>query len=89
MHVAKVSDIAYIQFLLAAQGAYACTEAAHGAPEMAHPPAHDAFVARFHRQPSDTAALWQEVMPSVQQTRGLLMLDDITLDKPYAGRSNG
>jgi len=31
-----------------------------------------------------TAALWQEVEPLVQRTHGLLVVDDTTLDKPYA-----
>lgn len=31
-----------------------------------------------------TAALWQEVEPLVQLTHGLLVIDDTTLDNPYA-----
>jgi len=84
MHSSKVSDIAYIQFLIAAQRVYTCTEAAQCVPEVSHPPAHDAFVRLLHRQPPDTAALWQEVAPYVRQATGLLILDDTTLDKPYA-----
>lgn len=84
MNAPKVSDIEYIQFLIAAQRVYTCTEAAQCAPATASPPAHDAFVRLLHRQPPDTAALWQEVAPYVQPTRGLLLLDDTTLDKPYA-----
>jgi putative transposase len=84
MNPPKVSDVDYIQFLLAAQQVYTCTEAAHCAPTQPNPPAHDAFVRLLHRQPPDTAALWQEVATFVQPTRGVVVLDDTTLDKPYA-----
>lgn len=84
MNMPKVVDVDYIQFLIAAQRVYTCTEAAHCTPEVVLPPAHDACVRLLHRQPPDTAALWQEVAPYVQPTRGVLILDDTTLDKPYA-----
>src|SRR4028118_123622 len=84
MNPAKVTDSDYIQFLIAAQRVYTCTEAAQCTPEVADPPAHDAFVRLLHRQPPDTAALWQEVVPYIRPQRGLLILDDTTLDKPYA-----
>lgn len=70
--------------MIAAQRVYTCTEAAQCAPATPHAPAHDAFVRLLHRQPPDTAALWQEVRPYVRPTTGLLVLDDTTLDKPYA-----
>ena len=38
----------------------------------------------FSRQPSDTEALWQEAKEFVDLQKGLLILDDTTLDKPYA-----
>jgi putative transposase len=38
------------------------------------------------RQPPDTEALWRETQGSVQKESGLLVLDDTTLDKPYARR---
>ncbi len=84
MNIPKVTDVAYIQFLIAAQRVYTCTEAAQCAPETPRPPAHDAFVRLLHRQPPDTAALWQEVQAFVHRQAGLLILDDTTLDKPYA-----
>lgn len=84
MNAPKVRDIDYIQFLIAAQRVYTCTEAAHCTPETVQPPAHDAFVRLLHRQPPNTVALWQEVASYVQPTRGVLILDDTTLDKPYA-----
>ena len=81
---AKVCDLDYIQFLLAAQTAYSCVEAAKtdGAPDC--PPAHDAYTRLLTRQPPDTEALWAETQPFVRKEGGLLVLDDSTLDKPHA-----
>ncbi len=84
MNAPRVTDVDYIQFLVAAQRVYTCTEAANCAPAGTQRPAHDAYVRLLHRQPPDTAALWQEVRPYVQPARGVLILDDTTLDKPYA-----
>jgi len=81
---AKVSDLDYIQFLLAAQTAFSCVEAARtdGAPD--NPPAHDAYTRLLTRQPPDTEALWTETQPFVHLATGLLVADDSTLDKPHA-----
>lgn len=83
---AKVTDLDYIQFLLCAQCVFSCVEAAKtdGAPD--DPPAHDAYTRLLSRQPPDTEALWQETTPFVEKEHGLLVLDDTTLDKPYAKR---
>jgi putative transposase len=80
MNAPKVSDVDYIQFLIAAQQVYTCTEAARCATTASH----DAYTRLLARLPPDTAALWQEVEPLVQKTEGLLVIDDTTLDKPYA-----
>ena len=80
MNAPKVSDIDYIQFLIAAQRVYTCTEAARCAAIASH----DAYTRLLSRLPPDTAALWREVEPLVQRTNGLLVVDDTTLDKPYA-----
>ena len=81
---AKVSDLDYIQFLLATHTAFSCVEAARtdGAPD--NPPAHDAYTRLLLRQPPDTEALWQETQEHVDKQHGLLVLDDSTLDKPHA-----
>jgi hypothetical protein len=84
MNAPKVDELDYIQFLIAARRVFTCTEAATCQPEQAAPPAHDAFTRLLSRQPPDTAALWQEVKSLVQQREGALLLDDSTLDKPYA-----
>ena len=80
MNPPKVSDVDYIQFLIAAQRVYTCTEAARCAGIASH----DAYTRLLSRLPPDTAALWQEVEPLIDKRRGLLVVDDTTLDKPYA-----
>jgi putative transposase len=70
--------------MIAAQKVFTCTEAARCQPEGAKAPSHDAFTRLLARQPPDTEALWQEVKGLVNLKEGLLVLDDTTLDKPYA-----
>ena len=60
------------------------TEAARVQPRAARAPAHDAFTRLLHRLEPDPATLWQEVEGQVERTRGVLVLDDSMLDKPYA-----
>lgn len=85
MNAAKCDDLDYIQFLIAAQAVYSTTEAARCDPrENAARPAHDAYTRLLQRQPPDTDALWAEVQGCVQLASGMLVVDDSTLDKPYA-----
>jgi putative transposase len=44
----------------------------------------DAYTRLLQRQPPDTDALWAEVHSCVQLAGGMLVVDDSTLDKPYA-----
>ena len=86
MNPPKCDEIDYIHFLIAAQRVFSCTEAARSQPGYGtgEAPAHDAFTRLLQRQPPDTEALWQEVEPHVEKPEGILVLDDTTLDKPYA-----
>jgi len=86
MNPPKCDDLDYIHFLIAAQRVFTCTEAARCQPEGDQAPAHDAFTRLLQRQPPDTAALWQEAKAFVNLRKGLLILDDTTLDQPYARR---
>ena len=86
MNAPRCSDHDYIAFLLAAQRVFSCTEAARCQPEAPAAPAHDAFTRLLTRVPPDTAALWDEARHLVRPQEGLLVLDDTTLDKPYARR---
>lgn len=84
MNPAKCDELDYIHFMIAAQKVFSCTEAARCQPEDEKAAAHDAFTRLLTRQPPDTEALWQETEGLVNLAGGLLMLDDTTLDKPYA-----
>jgi putative transposase len=86
MNPPQWDDLDYIHFLIAAQKVFTCTEAARCAPEGERAPAHDAFTRLLPRQPPDTEALGQEAKAFVDVGKGLLVLDDTTLDKPYARR---
>lgn len=81
MNAPRVTDDDYIQFLLAAQRVYSCSEAARCGPG----PSHDAYTRLLSRLPPDTGALWREARTLVGPG-GLLVIDDTTLDKPYARR---
>lgn len=72
----------YIDFLLATPQAVSATEAARVQPDRPNRPAHDAFTRLLHRLEPDPETLWREVGPLVP--RGVLVLDDSVLDKPYA-----
>ena len=85
MNPTRCDDLDYIQFLIAAQAVYSNTEAARCDPRAeAERPAHDAYTRLLRRQPPDSAALWAEVQGCIRLRGGILVLDDSTLDKPYA-----
>lgn len=68
----------YIQFLLAAQRVYTCTEAARRQPEGEKAPEHNSFTRLLQRQPSGTGAPWHDVQGQVRRRSGLIALDDTT-----------
>ena len=85
MNPARCDDLDYIQFLIAAQTVFSNMEAARCSPRVgAERPAHDAYTRLLRRQPPDSEALWAEVQGCMALTEGMLVLDDSTLDKPYA-----
>src|SRR3954447_9409777 len=84
MNEPKVTDLDYINFLLAAPRVVSCTEGARVQPDGSQPAAHDALNRLLHRLKADTTPLWQEAAQFLDRTRGLLIIDDTTLDKPYA-----
>ena len=84
MNAPKVDELDYIHFLVAAQRVFTTTEAARVREGEPNVPAHDAYTRLLKRIPPDTEALWWEVAPFIQRTRGVLVVDDTTLDKPYA-----
>ncbi len=84
MNPPKVSDEEYINFLIATPRACSGVEAARTYPVEDSPPAHDAFTRLLHRLEPDAGTLWQEAALQVERTAGILVIDDSTLDKPYA-----
>jgi putative transposase len=84
MNAPKMTDLDYITFLVAAPHVVSCTEAARVQPDAPRRAAHDAINRLLQRLEPDTAPMWQEAELLVDRTRGLLVIDDTTLDKPYA-----
>jgi len=84
MNPAKVNEYDYINFLIAAQKVFSTTEAARTHPTGEKQVAHDAYTRLLQRIPPDSEALWEEVKPHSLPSSGVLVLDDTTLDKPYA-----
>jgi hypothetical protein len=77
----------YINFLIAAQQVFSHMEASRTHPAEEQAPAHDAYTRLLKRLPPDSEMLWQEVEPLVDRERGVLVIDDTTLDKPYASKT--
>jgi putative transposase len=84
MNTAKVHPEDYVQFLLASPVQFTATEAARVQPALPDPPCHDAFTRLLTRLQPDRQTLWTEARPQIRLDDGLLVLDDSTLDKPYA-----
>ena len=84
MNGPKCNEIDYINFLIATPKVYSCTEAARVQPEKSSLPAHDAFTRLLERLEPSSEELWQESQEQIERQSGLLVLDDSTLDKPYA-----
>jgi putative transposase len=87
MNSPKVDDSDYINYLIASPKTFTCTEAARSQPPRPNPsdvPAHDSFNRLLERSFQDRDALWREAKPLVGLKGGILVLDDTTLDKPYA-----
>ena len=85
MNPPKCSEMDYINFLIAAQKVFSSVEASRTHPDE-EAPAHDAYTRLLKRLPPDSKMLWQEVEPLVERKVGVLVLDDTTLDKPYASK---
>ncbi len=84
MNAPRCRPADYSAYPMAAPDRYTGTEAARCQPEAVRAPAHDACTRLWQRQPGDTAELWQEAQPWVPSQGGVLVVDDTTLDKPYA-----
>jgi hypothetical protein len=86
MMPAKVDELDYINFLIAAQRTFTCTEASRSQPadsDLGAMPAHDSFNRLLERS-FDRESLWDEARHLVTMDGGVLVVDDTTLHKPYA-----
>jgi hypothetical protein len=84
MNQPKVTDLDYINFLVAAPAVFSCAEAGRVQPYGPRRAAHDALTRLLHRLTPDSTPLWDEAQQHVVLHGGLLIVDDTTLDKPYA-----
>ena len=84
MNAPKIAAEDYIQFLVASPVAVSGTEAARVHPATGQVVAHDSFTRLLHRLEPDASTLWQEARGLIVPEAGVLVLDDTTLDKPYA-----
>ena len=85
MNPPKCDEMDYINFLIAAQKVFSSVEASRTHPDEGAP-AHDAYTRLLKRLPPDSKMLWQEVEQLVERKVGVLVIDDTTLDKPYASK---
>lgn len=85
MNISKCTEQDYIQFLIATPKTFSCTEAAKVSPKTESPPAHDSFTRLLKRLKPNPESLWKDVEPEIiAKNTGVLVVDDSTLDKPYA-----
>ena len=84
MSAPRCSDLDYIDFTIASPRNYSCTEAARVQPNSPNAPAHDSFTRLLQSLEPDPEVLWLEAEPLVEKAKGVLVIDDSTLDKPYA-----
>lgn len=84
MNPARCNEYDYINFLIAAPKSYSCLEAGRVQPEGERAAAHDAITRFLHRKEPNTEDLWKEAEVYVNKKGGIILLDDSTLDKPYA-----
>jgi len=84
MNPPKVTDEDYINFIIATPRSVTATEASACQPESTNAPAHDAFTRLLSRLEPDAEQLWQEAKTQIDLNKGILVLDDSTLEKPYS-----
>jgi len=84
MNPPKCNENDYINFLIATQRVFSCTEAGKVQPDQENGPAHDSFNRLLYRLPANAKALRDEAVRFADLMSGVLIVDDSTLDKLYA-----
>ena len=88
MDAPKVTDLDYINFLVAAPRVVSCTEAARVQPPRPRRASHDAITRLLNRLEPDPTPVWNEAEQYVERQSGLLILDDTTLDNRMLTKLN-
>lgn len=84
MNKKRCTEKDYIDFLIGTPRIYTCMEAARVQPVKDRAPSHDALTRFLQREEISSAELWQEAEQFVKKDEEILVIDDSTLDKPYA-----
>lgn len=84
MNPPKATDEDYINFIIATPRDVTATEAERVQPESTNAPKHDAFTRLLQRLEPDAETLWHEARTQIDLNKGILILDDSTLEKPYS-----
>lgn len=84
MNPPKCDEYDYINFLTATPRVFSCVEAEKVQPDHKNAPSHDSINRLLCRIPANAAALREESLRFVDLGKGVLVVDDSTLDKPYA-----
>lgn len=79
MNKPKCNEYLYVQFLLAAQNNFTCTELSKVSPNTM---AHDAPTRLLSREKLTPAILWKNAKAHVNTSSGYLIADDTVIDKP-------
>ena len=86
MNPAKCNEKYYINFLVATQQSYSCLEAEKTQGRTNKAFAHDALNRLLLRRQPSSSPLWSEAQPHIDSQRGVWVVDDTVLDKPYANK---
>lgn len=84
MNPPKCDEEDYINFIIATPRQVTATEAERVQPVSKDAPAHDAFTRLLTRLEPDAETLWNEAKTQLELEKGILVLDDSTLDKPFS-----
>lgn len=80
MNKPKCSEYLYVQFLIATQKNFTCTELSKVSPENTM--AHDAATRMLSREKLTPSILWKNTKHCVDPNSGYLIVDDSLLEKP-------
>ncbi|MBI3335425.1 MAG: transposase [Candidatus Portnoybacteria bacterium] len=81
MNKPKCDEYLYVQFLIAAQNNFTCTELSKVSPEAM---AHDAPTRLLNQEKLTPTLLWKNVKAHVRVKEGYLIADDSVIDKPHS-----